>query len=126
MNWNQVVATGCVVAVGITVAFLIGRMGPGAERPLTPSPLASVVAEIKAQAKHESDVVDTRTAEWAKFKVENAAWIDEREADVAMCDKRNGVPVFTYGMRMFCVSRSVIIGDEMPKRIAPEMAPLVP
>lgn len=120
LNWNQVAAAG-VIPVVIFGAYVAGRIVEAPRDPPAPSPLASVVAEINTKLKHESDVVDIRTKEYAEHTALHDQWLDDREAAAAECDKKNGVPVFTYGMRMYCVSRTAIIGEIMPERESPKM-----
>ena len=68
--------------------------------------------------------VDARTKAYAEFRAEDDKWLEERGVFARSCMEEKGVPLFTFNMRLFCISRSAVIGGGahgMPDRSPPEL-----
>jgi hypothetical protein len=89
-----------------------------------PAPMPSPSASASVSAlEPKSDLIDTRTDAYAKHQTEEDKWLGERTQFAGRCLEQNGVPVFTFGMRVFCVSRAALIDSNdrgAPDRPAPE------
>jgi hypothetical protein len=121
-HWSDVAAYVLSAVMLVLSCAMIVRC---ATEELSPTPAPS--ASASSSSTTPGLPVDTRTDAYAKFRAESDKWHDERGRFARLCYESNGVPVFTFEMRLFCISRDVgetrIVGGGargQPDRDAPE------